>query len=314
MFQEVVPPKGTKKLLKKWRGPFQITEVHQGGRFYRLSTGRAAHYENIKPHNASSEDWCIPADMREGDYLIVDPACEVNERGTRDKNDGNEVVDDCDLPLDLELTERVEVDDETLPYAEEDWDCPEQTENDKGIQPDFPLTMETRQSKRGKNEMDEVAMLEEIDLVNDMDQDWIDDRSEPEVEFEPEAEQTHEQELTNLRVLEWLHDLPTDPKETILTIQDVDRDGVKYISHDNTESNWVAPDGPLRVPQSNLDLLDLGRSTGTSMDIFVRGVGVGLTHTENLIIKKLKSARETGELETEGENAKKPPFGRIFES
>ena len=132
--------------------------------------------------------------------------------------------------------------------------------------------------------LDEVAMPEEIDLVNDMDQDWIDDRSEPEVEFEPEAEQTHEQELTNLRVLERLHDLPTDPKETILTIQDVDRDGVKYISHDNTESNWVAPDGPLRVPQSNL--LDFGRSTGTSMDIFVRGVGVGLTHTKNLIIKK----------------------------
>ena len=26
VFQEVVPPKGTKKLLKKWRGPFQITE------------------------------------------------------------------------------------------------------------------------------------------------------------------------------------------------------------------------------------------------------------------------------------------------
>ena len=50
------------------------------------------------------------------------------------------------------------------------------------------------------------------------------------------------------------------------------------------------------------------------MDIFVRGVGVGLTHTKNLIIKKLKSARETGELETEGENAKKSPFGRIFES
>ena len=59
VFHEVVPPKGTKKLLKKWRGPFQITEVHQGGRFYRLSTGRAAHYENIKPHKASSEDWCI---------------------------------------------------------------------------------------------------------------------------------------------------------------------------------------------------------------------------------------------------------------
>ena len=115
--------------------------MQQGGRFHRLSTGRAAHYGNIKPQNASSKDWCIPADMQEGDYLIVDPACEVNESGTRDKNDGNEVVDDCDLPLDLELTERVEVDDETLPYAEEDWDCPEQIEIDKGIQPDFPLTM-----------------------------------------------------------------------------------------------------------------------------------------------------------------------------
>ena len=47
--------------------------------------------------------------------------------------------------------------------------------------------------------LDEVAVPQEIDLVNDMDQDWIDDRSEPEVEFEPEVEQTHEQELTNLR-------------------------------------------------------------------------------------------------------------------
>ena len=34
--------------------------------------------------------------------------------------------------------------------------------------------------------LDEVAMLEEIDLVNDMDRDWIDDRSEPEMEFEPD--------------------------------------------------------------------------------------------------------------------------------
>ena len=139
-----------------------------------------------------------------------------------------------------------------------------------------------------------------------MDQDWIEDRSEPEVEFKPEIEQTHERELTNLRVLEWLHDLPADPKETILTIQDVDKDGIKNASHDNTESNWVAPDGPLRVPQSNLDLLDFGRSAGTSMDIYVRGVGVGITHTKKQVIKKLKSARDTGELETEGENAKKP--------
>ena len=171
----------------------------------------------------------------------MDPACELKERSMRDKNDGNEVEDNCDLPLDLELTERVEVDNETLPYAQEDWDCPEQTEIDNGVQPDFRFTMETRQSKKGRNKkkynpygedfvidrivlsdmmeslvgLDEVAVPQEIDLVNDMDQDWIDDRSESEVEFEPEAEQTHEQELTNLRVLEWLYDLPANPKETI---------------------------------------------------------------------------------------------------
>ena len=50
------------------------------------------------------------------------------------------------------------------------------------------------------------------------------------------------------------------------------------------------------------------------MDIFVRRVWVGLTHAENFMIKYLKLARETGDFETEGENAKKPLFGRIFES
>ena len=63
VFQNNVPPKRTKKLLKKWRGPFMITEVHQQGRFYRLTTGRAAHYENLKPHAPSPRDWCVPQNM-----------------------------------------------------------------------------------------------------------------------------------------------------------------------------------------------------------------------------------------------------------
>ena len=51
------------------------------------------------------------------------------------------------------------------------------------------------------------------------------------------------------------------------------------------------------------------------MDIFVWGVGVGLTYTENLIIKKLRVARETGDLEAEtGEQPKKPDIGRVVES
>ena len=235
----------------------------------------------------------------------MDPACEVNERGTRDKNDGNEVVDNCDPPLDLELSEQTEVDDETLPYAEEDWDCPEQTEIDKGVQPDLPFTMETRQGKKGRNKkkynpygedfvidrivlrdmmdslmgLDEVAMPQEIDLVNDMDQDRIGDRSEPEVEFEPEVEQTHEQEITNLRVLEWLHDLPADPKETILTIKDVDKDGIKYVSRDNTQSSWVASDGPLRVPESKPRSAGFWAINGDVDGYFCPGSG-GRTHAQ----------------------------------
>ena len=93
------------------------------------------------------------------------------------------------------------------------------------------------------------------------------------------------------------------------------QNSIKFISHDYTETSWVAPDGPLHVPESNLDLLDFGRSTGTSMDIFVRGMGVGLTHTKNLMTKKLNLASETEELEREGKNAlKKSQFGRVFES
>ena len=85
VFLNVIPPKKTKKLLKNWRGPFMITEVHQQGRFYRLSTGRAAHYENRKPHVPSPEDWCIQKDMEGLEYLVVEPACEVNEKCTRKK-------------------------------------------------------------------------------------------------------------------------------------------------------------------------------------------------------------------------------------
>ena len=59
-----------------------------GGTFYRLSTSRAAYFENIKPHNLSKEDWCIPEDMEEDNYLLMDTACKVNEKGTRENNKG----------------------------------------------------------------------------------------------------------------------------------------------------------------------------------------------------------------------------------
>ena len=312
VFQNVIPPKGTKKLLKKWRGPFMITEVHQEGRFYRLSTGRAAHYDNIKPHNPSTEDWCIPADMEKGDYLMMDPACEVNEKDTREKNDGNEVIEEgTNTPLDLDPNEVIEADDETLPYAEEDWQDPEQTEVPKNMESDLPFTMQTRQGdgKRPRKKynrygddfvvdkidlkkiMEEVVGLEsitvsqDIDIVDDHDQEWIEDRSKPEVDFEEEQSESYRDDLTNLRVLEWLNEMTSDPKETSVTIQDVDRESAKYFKTQRDDPSWAAQEGQLLIPASNLDLKSGMRSTGTPMDFFVRGVGIGLTLTENLIIK-----------------------------
>ena len=163
--------------------------------------------------------------------------------------------------------------------------------------------------------LEEATVSQDIDIVDDHDDEWVDDRSKPEVEFDDEQHQSYEQDLTNLRVLEWLNEMTSDPKETSVTIHDVDRESIKYIKTEREDPSWAAQEGRLLIPASNLDLIPSMRSTGTSMDIFVRGVGVGLTHTENLIIKKLRIVRETGDLEAEtGEEPKKPDIGRVVES
>ena len=220
-FQNVIPPKGTKKLLKKSRGPFMITDVHQEGRFYRLvyTVFVAGHYENIRPHNSPTDDWCIPEDLDEGDYLMMDPACEVNEKGSRGKNVGNEVVEEgSSPPLDLDLNEVIEADEETLPYAEEDWQDHEQMEVPKNLEPDLAFTIQNRQSERTrltkKNNpygddfvldridlkkiveevvgLEEITVSQDIDIIDDHDEEWVDERSKLEVEFDDEQQQSSE--------------------------------------------------------------------------------------------------------------------------
>ena len=114
-----------------------------------MSTGQVAHFENIKPHNPSTEDWCIPEDMEEGDYLMMDPAGEVNEKGTREKNDGNEALEEgTSPPLDLDPNEIIDADEESLPYAEEDWQDTEQIAVPKNLEPDLPFAIQTRHNDR----------------------------------------------------------------------------------------------------------------------------------------------------------------------
>ena len=159
--------------------------------------------------------------------------------------------------------------------------------------------------------LEEITVSQDIDIVDDRDEEWIDDRSKPEVEFEEEEQKSYEQDLTNLCVLEWLNEMTSGPKEISVTIQDVDRESMKYIKTERDDASWTAQERQLLIPASNLGM----RSTGTSMDIFVRGVGVGLTHTEKLLIKKLGVARETGDLEAEiGEDPKNGDIGRAVES
>ena len=186
---------------------------------------------------------------------MMDPACEVNEKGTRGKNDGNEVVEGSSPPQDPDPNEVIEADEETLPYAEEDCRDPEQMEVPKNLEPDLPFKIQTRQSDRTrltkkyspygdefvldkidlKKIVEEVVGLEEItvsqdiDIVDDHDQEWVHDRSKPEVEFDDEQQQSYEQDLTNLRVLDWLIEMTSDPMETSVTIQEVDRESMKYI-------------------------------------------------------------------------------------
>ena len=64
--------------------------------------------------------------------------------------------------------------------------------------------------------------------------------------------------------------MTSDPKETSVTIQDVDRESMKYKKIERDDPFWAAQEGQLLIPASNLSLLSGMRSTETSMDLFVR--------------------------------------------
>ena len=235
----------------------------------------------------------------------------------------------------------IEANEETLPNAEEDWQYPEQMEVPKKLEPDLPLTIQIQMSDRTRltkkynpygddfvvdridlNKivdklvgLEEINVSQDLDIVDDCDEEWIDDQSKPEVEFDVEQQQSYEQDLTNLRVLERPNKMTSDPKDISVTIQDVDRESMKYIRTEGNDPSWAAEEGQLLIPASNLNLISGMLSTGKSMDIFVRGVGVGLTHTEKLLIKKLKIARETGDQEAKiDEDPNKSDIGRVVES
>ena len=91
---------------------------------------------------------------------------------------------------------------------------------------------------------------------------------------------------------------------------EVDISAGKHMTTENALFGWTATDRRLDIPPDNSDP---SSSTGTSINVFVRGVGVGLTHTENLMIKKLREVRETGGLELDGKEPE-PTIGWNFKT
>ena len=67
--------------------------------------------------------------------------------------------------------------------------------------------------------LEEIPASQDIKIVDEQDEEWIDDRYRPEVEFDDEQQQSYEQELTNLRVLEWLNEMTSDTKEASVTFR-----------------------------------------------------------------------------------------------
>ena len=217
-----------------------IMEVHEQGRLYRLSTGRAAHYENLKPHVPSPEDWCVLQIMEGLEYLLVEPACEVNEKGTREKNDGNEDVS-------MDDNEKIEADSDAESFAEEDWNDPEQNEVPKWTETDLPITVGTRSGNRKRTGMrynrygddflidkiqpdelseellseGELVADDEWQIINDSEHYPQEDYSTPEQETDLEQSEIERRENTNLRILEWMRGVKSKGDEE-QSIQQVD--------------------------------------------------------------------------------------------
>ena len=84
-----------------------------------------------------------------------------------------------------------------------------------------------------------ILASQDIDLVDDQNKEWIDDRPQREVEFDNEQQQSYEQDPTNLRFLECLNEMTSDPKETSVTIQGVDRESKKHIKNDQEDPSGL---------------------------------------------------------------------------
>ena len=219
------------------------------------------------------------------EYLLVEPACEVNEKGTRDKNDGNE-------NLSLDDNKKIDADSEAESFVEEDWNDPEQGEVPKWTEPDLSIPVGTRSGNRKRTGMrynrygddflidkiqpddlskelisvGELAADGEWQIIDDNEHYPQEDYSTPERETDLELSEIERRENTNLRILEWMRDVKNESEEG-QSIQQVDISAGKYTKTEDPLFGWTATDSPLDIPPDNSDPAS---STGTSIIIFLQ--------------------------------------------
>ena len=123
---KVIPRGGVGKLLRNWRGPFEVKETKQGGRWYKLENGMIAHYKRLKPYDPRVTDMEIQPPPAEGgeefaypyecaEEEVIPPEKEVSDQGTFDGETDTEMsfeLPDPALipPTDRELRPRKKID------------------------------------------------------------------------------------------------------------------------------------------------------------------------------------------------------------
>ena len=192
------------------------------------------------------------------EYLLVEPACELNEKGTRDKNDGNE-------NLSLDDNEKIDADSEAESFVEEDWNDPEQGEVPKWTEQDLSIPEGTRSGNRKRTGMrynrygddflidkiqpdnlskelisvGKLAADGEWQIIDDNEHYPQEDYSTPERETDLEQSEIERRENTNLRILEWMRDVKNGSEEG-QSIQQVDISAGKYMKTEDPLFGWTA--------------------------------------------------------------------------
>ena len=92
----------------------------------------------------------------------------------------------------------------------------------------------------------------EWEIINGSEHSLEEDYSVPEREIDLEQSEIERRENTNLRVLEWMHNLETDEREA-QNIQQVDVSSMKHVKTGNLLFGWTATDRQLEVPPDILN-------------------------------------------------------------